>query len=356
MHEALPRVLHINLARGWRGGEQQTWLLMQALAGKGYVQGLCAYPESPIATAARSLDNVRIVPPGRCLAFPWRVGDWTIAHAHEARGVYVAWWLKRLRGIRYIVTRRMQQAPRDRFVTRLAYQQADKLVGISSAACESMHSLAPGHEIACIPSAHSGRLPDREAAAAIRRNLIQEPGATLIGHAGALRDSHKGQRVLIEATKRLRALGYPVEVIFFGEGPDRNTLENETSALHWIRFVGQVSPIQDHLAAVDLFAFPSRHEGLGSVLLEAMLAEVPVIATRVGGIPDIIEDSASGLLVEPNDPVALCDAVGELIDNPKRADRFIAHALHIAESMRPEAMGAQYAEIYEAYPSFLPIS
>jgi glycosyltransferase involved in cell wall biosynthesis len=274
------------------------------------------------------------------------MGDWTMSHAHEARGVYIAWWLKRLRGIRYLVTRRMQQSPSDRFVTRLAYQQADKLVGISSAACTSMQAIAPRQKIACIPSAHSGRAPDRDAATEIRRNLIQEPEAILIGHAGALRDSHKGQRVLIEAGKQLRALGHPVEVVFFGEGPDRHALERETSALHWVRFLGQVSPIQDYLAAVDVFAFPSRHEGLGSVLLEAMLVEVPVVATRVGGIPDLIEDSVSGLLVEPNNPVALSDAIGKLIDNPDLEGRLIEKARSTAYFKAPEAMARLYEQRY----------
>lgn len=347
MSDGHPRVLHINLARGWRGGEQQTWLLMQALAARGYRQGLCAYPDEPLAKAVRSLKDVSVLSPWQCLLSPWMIGVWDVSHAHEARGVYLAWWLKRLRGMRYVVTRRMQQPPKNRAITRRAYQQADRLVGISSAACAAVQSFCPQQTVHRIPSSHSSRTPQPAASADIRRQLISEPDATLIGHAGALRDAHKGQRVLIDAVQRLRARGYPVELVFFGEGADRESLERETSGFTWVRFVGQVSPIQDYLGALDLFAFPSRHEGLGSVLLEAMLAGVPVVATRVGGIPDLIVDSTSGLLVEPNNAAALSDALASLIDEPDLARQLSNHGLHVAESMNAQAMATAYAAIYE---------
>jgi len=347
-----PQILHINLARGWRGGEQQTWLLMEALADRGYVQGLCARPGTPIAEAAKSLPNVCIVTPSQCIFFPHGIGRWQVAHAHEGRGVYLAWWLKWLRGMPYVVTRRMQQPPHDRIFTRRAYQDADRLIGISAAACESMQSIAPNQKIERIPSAHSGQPVASAASAAIRRALAPGRASTLIGHAGALRDSHKGQRILIDAGKKLRARGYAIEIVFFGEGRDRDALERETNDLEWVRLVGHVAPIQDYLGALDIFAFPSRHEGLGSVLLEAMLAEVPIVATRVGGIPDLIIDASSGLLVEPDDPEALCIAIATLIEDPNFARMLTKEGMAIARSMDARSMSERYAEIYSLCGAF----
>jgi hypothetical protein len=123
MTEFKTRILHINLARGWRGGEQQTWLLIKELAKRGYQQGLCAYPEDPIAAAIRELEGVEVISPSVCLLTPWRLQHWDIVHAHEGRGVYLAWWLKQTRHLRYIITRRMQQPPKSRFLTRQAYNQ-----------------------------------------------------------------------------------------------------------------------------------------------------------------------------------------------------------------------------------------
>jgi glycosyltransferase involved in cell wall biosynthesis len=339
-------ILHINLARGWRGGEQQTWLLMEVLADRGYIQGLCAYDGAQIAQAAESLPNVRILTLQQCILFPFSVGSWQIAHAHEARGVYIAWWLKRLLGIPYVITRRMQQSPHDRGITRRAYGSADRLVGISSAACASMELFAQNQRVKCIPSAHSGQHVDVTSAIANRSSLTVHDGTTLIGHAGALRDSHKGQRVLIDAGQQLRSRGYAVEIALFGEGPDRNALEREVDGLAWVHLVGEVAPIQDYLGALDIFAFPSRHEGLGSVLLEAMLAEVPIVATRVGGIPDVIKDLSTGLLVQANDSEALCNAIAALIDNPDRARELARQAYILARSMDAQSMAKKYTDIY----------
>jgi len=97
--EATRSILHINLARGWRGGEQQTWLLMKELAERGCRQGLCAYPDEPLAKAALDLEGVVGVSPRQCLLRPWSVGTWDVYHVHEGRGIYWAWWLRKLRGL-----------------------------------------------------------------------------------------------------------------------------------------------------------------------------------------------------------------------------------------------------------------
>ncbi|RZU99409.1 glycosyltransferase involved in cell wall biosynthesis [Spiribacter vilamensis] len=346
--EATPRVLHINVARGWRGGEQQTWLLMRELAARGYRQGLCAYPDEPLAKAALDLEGVVTFSPRQCLRRPWTIGNWGISHVHDGRGIYWAWWLKKLRGIRYVVTRRMQQAPKDRFLTRLAYHQADALVAISSAARDGLQSFCPGHEVFLIPSAHSGLTPTRSATPAIRDHLMTDPANILIGNAGALRDSDKGQTILIQAGEQLRAAGYPVELVFFGEGEDRAVLERAAQGLKWIHFPGHVTPIEDYLGALDVFAFPSRHEGLGSVLLEAMTAEVPIVASQVGGIPDIVTDSVSGLLVEPETADALATAISKVIDTPDLALKFSTEGRRVAESMGPERMVEKYICVYDS--------
>jgi len=242
----------------------------------------------------------------------------------------------------------MQQAPANRLLTRRAYHEADALVAISSATQEELKSFCPGHEVDLIPSAHSGLTPTRMATTAFRARLMRDPANILIGNAGALRDSDKGQRLLIDAAKQLRASGYFVELVFFGDGEDRATFARETHGLDWVHFPGHVEPIQDYLGALDIFAFPSRHEGLGSVLLEAMMAEVPIVASRVGGIPDLIIDSVSGLLVQPADGVALARAIAKVIDAPDFGLQLSMGGRRTAESMGPERMAEKYVRIYES--------
>ncbi|MEX0374845.1 glycosyltransferase family 4 protein [Spiribacter pallidus] len=313
-----PAVLHINLARGWRGGEQQTWLLMKELSAAGYRQGLCGYANAPLAERVKILDNVTVVTPRRCSLWPWSVDQWSVAHAHEGRGVYLAWWLKKTLGLPYLVTRRMQHPPKPRLLTKAVYRDADALVGISSAACRALESFVPNRHVHCIPSVHSGEKASPAASAAIRQLYAKGPESILVGHAGALVDSHKGQTLLIKACEALRSDGFKITCLLLGDGRDRPVLEKMARGRDWVHLPGYVHDIQDHLSSLDVFAFPSRHEGLGSVLLEAMAAGCPVVATEVGGIPDIIQHQTTGLLVPPNDVVKLAEALRFLVSEPKK--------------------------------------
>jgi glycosyltransferase involved in cell wall biosynthesis len=344
-----PAVLHINLARGWRGGEQQTWLLMKELSRAGYRQGLCAYPSSPLAKRVEALDNVTVVLPRRCLLWPWSMGNWSAAHAHEGRGVYLAWWLKKVRGLPYVITRRMQQPPRPRVLTKAAYRDADALVGISSAACRALNSFVSNRQVHRVPSVHSGEQASPAAAAAIRSRYVEGPDSILIGHAGALVDSHKGQSFLIEACEHLRSNGIDVVCLFLGEGQDRPMLERMAGGHDWIHLPGHVNDIQDHLASLDIFAFPSLHEGLGSVLLEAMAAGCPVVASDVGGIPDIIQNEKTGLLVVPGNIASLVNALESLIADPNKRMTLPKKALATVNAeFSPQEMFLRYDELYSS--------
>jgi glycosyltransferase involved in cell wall biosynthesis len=180
----------------------------------------------------------------------------------------------------------MQKPPKSRFLTRQAYTNADTLVGISKAACSGLQALALNSSIVQIPDSHSGHLPDSELASKKRTELGVGSGQTRIGHAGALVDADKGQKLLIDAAKALLKRGYQFQLIFMGDGPDRTELEAYADEQRCIRFLGQIDNIAGYIGALDIFAFPSRHEGLGSVLIDVMAAGVPIIATNVGGIPD----------------------------------------------------------------------
>ena len=347
MTESKPRILHINLARGWRGGEQQTWLLIKELAKRGYQQGLCAYPEGPIAAAIRELGGIEVISPSVCFFTPWRLQHWDIAHAHEGRGVYLAWWLKQTRHLRYIITRRMQQPPKSRFLTRQAYTNADTLVGISKAACRGLQGFLPNRPVIRIPSSHSDHLPDPALVLQIREDLGVGSGQTLIGHAGALVDAHKGQKLLIDAARALLQRGYQFQLIFMGDGPDRNELKAYASGLPCVRFLGQIDDIAEHISALDIFAFPSRHEGLGSVLIDVMAAGVPIIATNVGGIPDLIKDKRTGLLIAPNDLDELIESLVSFLDDRVKTYQMKKNAMDIARSLSINKTAQKYEKVYK---------
>ncbi|MDW8363832.1 MAG: glycosyltransferase family 4 protein, partial [Myxococcales bacterium] len=127
----------------------------------------------------------------------------------------------------------------------------------------------------------------------------------------------KGLDVLVDA-----AAGSSAQVVIAGEGPERPALERRARARGAaVRFVGPIGghTKADWLAAADVFVAPSRAlrsgrtEGSPTAVLEAMAAGLPVVASRTGGLPDLVRDGRDGLLVEPDDPVALARAINWLV-------------------------------------------
>lgn len=150
----------------------------------------------------------------------------------------------------------------------------------------------------------------------------------------------KGQTHLVEACHRARARGTDVRVTLIGEGPDRPTLEQQIGALglqDHVRLTGPLTQPQvlAELRRADVLAAPSvpsadgRREGLPVVILEAMTVGVPVVASRLSGIPEVVSHDVTGLLVDPGDVEGLANALTTLAHAPARADR-------LAEAARDE--------------------
>ena len=135
----------------------------------------------------------------------------------------------------------------------------------------------------------------------------------------------KGVRNLVAAAGLLEDMS--AQVLLVGDGPERPALEREAERiglgdrLHFLGFVAH-DRLPAVLAHADLLVLPSLYEELGTVLLEAMQAGLPIVASKTGGIPDVIEDGVNGLLVPPGNPEALAHAIDRLL-----ADRDLAYRL-----------------------------
>lgn len=339
-------VVHVNLAKGWRGGENQTFLLIKNLHADGIDQCLIASKTSALYSAVASLKGVKIFTPLKALLVPNILPRNAITHAHEARGVYIAYALKKLSGIPYIITRRMDRQPKKRLLTRAAYSCAAAHVAISAAAKDAIESFLPSSRPEIIASCYSEEVPIADASASIKSAFIGNKHF-LIGHAGALVNSDKGQSTLIKAAEILERRGESISLVFFGEGPDQRDLENQAKNLQSVHFPGHVSPVINYLAALDVFIFPSRKEGLGSVLLDVMRCGTPIVAARTGGIPDLIEHGSSGLLCPPNDPLSFADQIQSLFDNENLRKSVIKNAKKASEDYSPNRMVNKYKNLYK---------
>jgi glycosyltransferase involved in cell wall biosynthesis len=114
-----------------------------------------------------------------------------------------------------------------------------------------------------------------------------------------------------------------------------------------VRFFGELPQVADVLAALDLFVLPSRHEGLGVAVLEAMAAGIPIVASAVGGLPEAVDEGRTGLLVPPEDPRALGAAIAELAGDVDRARRMgVAGRARVLAEFSMERMAEAYEALY----------
>jgi len=174
--------------------------------------------------------------------------------------------------------------------------------------------------------------PDRPGRFAIRRALGWSADDLVIAHVGRLaREKNIG---FLASELEIVAASRPgVRLLIVGDGPSRPKMEKRLAGA--ARFVGFRSgeDLADHYAAGDLFAFASRTETFGNVTLEAMASGMPVVALRAGGVADIIEPGATGLLVDPDSPPrALAESLIRLVDDAERRRRMARMARAFAES------------------------
>ena len=149
-------------------------------------------------------------------------------------------------------------------------------------------------------------------------------GSQLIGAVGRL-SGEKAFDVLIRVVHALSTRGRAVRLVIVGEGGDRPALERliaELGLADRVTLAGWQADVRGYFEAMDVFALSSLREGLPNVVLEAMALEVPVVATRVNGVPRLVQDGVNGLLVEAGDPATLAAALDRLLGDPPLQARF----------------------------------
>ena len=336
-------ILHVNLAKGFRGGERQTLLLIEQLSTLGHQQALVCRPDSPLRQHLSKVDNLRFINGSHQLSAHMNRFKADIAHAHEARAVHWVYLHKLLRNTPYVITRRVDVPVKNKLFNRLNYRTASARVAISSKIAALLNQLDCG-AVEQIPSAFA-HLPKNDSV--IEAFKKDYPNKFLIGHAGALVDKHKGQLVLIEAARILQERYPQFQFIFLGNGSDEALLKEASKDLSNVSWLGFKDNIADYLRGLDLFAFPSRNEGLGSTLLDVIDCGVPIVASDAGGIPDIIQHQKTGLLVPVNDSVALANALEQLYNDVELRQKLIHNANRHVKDFAPELMAKRYDALYK---------
>lgn len=339
------RVTHVNLAGGFRGGERQTELLIEALRGRQVSQRLVCRRGGELEARVRPGERLEV----RGVRWPYlpfikAVGHPDLIHVHEGKATAFSGLAAWRRGVPYLITRRIHPTPRPSRVNRAVYGGAAALVGLSDGVREALAEWSGRDDVRVIPSASAGFVPDADEVRRIRRRFASRFLAVC---AAALEEGQKGQSVLIEAARRLEPAHPELTVLLLGRGASEAALREAAQGLESVVFGGFVENLGDYLAAADLFVLPSNHEGLGSVLLDAFAAGLPVVATRIPGVVDVVRDGIEGILVPPRNPQALATAIARVMDDGGLRARLAEGARRRAGEYTAEVMADRYVALYE---------
>ena len=340
-------VTHMNLSHGFRGGERQTELLIQGLSNHDIKQRLICRKSSPLIARLQGIPNLEIQvvsdKPDARLSCSFEVDSKTdLVQVHETLAAQSALLQYIFKHVPYVITRRVDYRIRNNFFNKMIYSKAAECVGVSSVISNIMADTFGVH-VTTIHDAQANLEINEREASVVRKEW---EGRFVVGHVGALVDSHKGQSTLLGAVRRLQEKIPNLLVVFLGEGVDKEMLMKKAEGLP-VAFLGFHNNVADYLSNFDVFAFPSNNEGLGSSILDAMHLGIPVVATNVGGIPDLVEDGISGLLIDRGDSEQLADKIVELKTNVDLRNGLIANARCVAQNNSVEAMTQQYLAVYE---------
>lgn len=337
-------VTHVSLARDYRGAQRQLELLVRGLAAQGI-------PQRAVVGSRRLAEHLADVPglevrradgtPFATLAIP---GACRVVHAHEVGAAPAAYFRQQAGGPAYVVTQRTVPPARAPRLVRRACRRAARLVAVSQYVVDAIRGEDPSLTPVLIPSATPGMTADPFKIERLRRRYQHK---FLVGNVAPLDDRLRGQRVLIELARRVQSSHPHLHFLLVGDGPDAPALREAAAGLTNLEFTGWVDDVGNYLGAFDLFAYPSRREALGSALLEAMAAGVPVLASQVGGVPEVVS-SQTGRLVPPDDPEAFYAELIALAEAPELIARMGEAARVEAKRFTADRMLRSYLRLYGA--------
>jgi glycosyltransferase involved in cell wall biosynthesis len=320
------RILHVDPERRWGGGEAQVLALVRELAARGHDSRLAVDPDGALAQAVASTGLPVLPLPIRnhfdlraALRLRRLVRGHDVVHFHTARAHALAPFCRRL-GARLVVTRRMDYVPAGGPYVRFLYNRAvDAVIAISQGVCDALVRVGVrADRIRVVPS---GIDPEAWVATAATRNAARagwglQPEQIAVVVVGSL-ERRKGHAVLLAAAQRLAPAAPELRYVFCGTGREANVLETAAAPLDGaVRFAGFQRDVAACLAAADVVAQPSLAEGLGVAALEAMAAGRALLASRVGGLAEVVVGEVTGVLVPPGDADALALALLRLARDP----------------------------------------
>lgn len=343
-------ILHLIETGGPGGAEQVLLRLADEYGRRGFSQMVCLRKEGWLAEEVRRRGlPLEILPLGQLPDLSWLCELWrltrtygvTAIHAHEfamnVRGALLAKWL----GIPTVATVHGKGYFGDKWSRRLAYRVTSRLANIVAVSEDIRYHLINLGRISplrasVIPNGVDTRrfLFNAEKRRVMRAQFGVQEDQLLLGTVGSYYPI-KGHRFLIDAMQKLVAIDRNVKLVMAGQGPLEEELRkqiNDKALGAHVQIVGYVEDTPGLLSALDIFVMPSLSEGQPLALLEAAANGRCIVATNVGGIPEIIVNGESGVIVPPGDVDALADALAILLIEPESRRALATNAATTVQS------------------------
>lgn len=359
-----PHVLHLSTARSWRGGEQQVAYLVRELKELGVSQTVMCPKGAPLFAVVEKLGvDVAAFSPGmaldlglaRSLKRLARDRAANLVHAHDSHGHTASVLANALFGMELplIVSRRVDFAIHSGFSARFKYGHPSvrRILCVSDAISDI--TAAGLKDASVLRTVRSGVDPsrfDQAADGSLHRLLELAPELPLVGCVAALAP-HKDLGTFLRTMASLREQDSEAHGVIIGEGDLRKDLEAECKALGLgdrVHFTGFREDVHRLLPELDVFLITSRTEGLGTSILDAFACKVPVVATRAGGIPEIVHHEESGLLCPVSDANCLAGSVLRVLIDASMRERLIQGGTAVLQAHHPSEVARATLQEYIA--------
>ncbi len=360
-------LFQIDAGKEWRGGQRQSLFLAKELKRRGLPFFFIVQPESPLHQKACEAElpvlpfkmrNEFDLPAILRLAWAMKRKKCLLVHFHDAHSAAVGSVAASLAKVPFrIITRRVDFPLKKNYFSRRKYMKnVDAIIAISEGVKkvlveggvdpENVEVISSGIDFSSFEE-DSSALTSKDY---LRREFSFAVDDYLVGIVAHLAD-HKGHQYLIQATKILKQQAPKIKTIIVGEGPLSMELDRQAKELDVediIFFLGFRKDIPKILSSLDLFVLSSHLEGMGSSILDAMASRLPVVATKVGGIPEVVINGETGLLVPPRNPSALARAILMLYSDKTLASRLGQKGYELVHrKFSAEAMADKVVRLYE---------
>ena len=359
------RILHTESSLGWGGQEVRVFAELEWMRQHGHWVALAASPRSQIARHAQPaginfypLRTHKALLP---LEVP-RLAAWImvnkveVVNTHSSNDGWLAGLAARLALKPMLIrSRHIEVDYPNRFLSGLAFRTLPHHVLTTSTriADRLMDELGVRRDrISCISTGVDMDKFRPDLRGILRDELGLAPEVALVGMISVLR-SWKGHATFLEAAVEiLRAAKKPVHFAIAGDGPGREELAQKIAQSELkdrVTLLGHRRDVPQVLASLDLLVLPSyAHEGIPQIILQAQAMSRAVVATTIGGIPEVVEDGVTGLLVPPRDADALAQKITLLLENPARREELgRAARLGIEKNHTLDAMGIRLLNLYQ---------